>query len=52
VLWANKTQLQLLGYSAQELIGKNLTEFTTDSTEVLHKKFELLNAGGVLKNHS
>eukprot|EP00953_Heterococcus_sp_UTEX-ZZ885_P008852 5265-Heterococcus_DN1.PRE.4 len=52
VLWANKTQLALLGYTAEELIGKHITEFSTDSAETLAFNFGLLNSGKTLNNIS
>lgn len=52
VLWANKTQLQLLGYSAEEFFGKHITEFSTDSEETLTNNFDIISRGKTLHNLS
>jgi hypothetical protein len=35
ILWANRAELRLLGYSAEEYVGHNISEFHVDET-VLH----------------
>jgi PAS domain S-box-containing protein len=52
VLWANKTQLNFLGYSPEEFVGKHITDFSTDSQETLHANFDIVNKGGTLTNLS
>jgi PAS domain S-box-containing protein len=34
ILWANKAELDLLGYAADEYIGRHIREFHTDSTAI------------------
>ncbi len=34
IVWANKAELELLGYSAEEYIGHHVTEFHTDEPAV------------------
>ena len=40
ILWANKAELELLGYKAEEYIGHNITEFHVDGPvidDILHR---------------
>jgi len=43
ILWANNAELELLGYSSEEYIGKNITEFIIDNefAEEMMKKLKL-----------
>ena len=34
ILWANRAELELLGYSAEEYVGRNIAEFHTDPTAI------------------
>jgi PAS domain S-box-containing protein len=34
ILWANQTELDLLGYAREEYIGRNITEFHTDQATI------------------
>lgn len=48
VLWANQCHLDLLGYTAEELVGKHITEFSCDTAEELENKFSVVLGGGNL----
>ena len=49
ILWANDAELRLLGYSAEEYIGRNLADFHVDQP-VLEQIIERLKAGEELHN--
>ncbi len=51
VLWSNRTQQELLEYSAEELLGKHITDFSTDDSAILKANFQMLQEGGILKGH-
>ncbi|CAN7514475.1 PAS domain-containing protein [Acidovorax sp. LjRoot129] len=50
ILWANKAELELLGYAAEEYIGKNITEFHVDPP-VIADILKRLTAGETLRNY-
>jgi two-component system sensor histidine kinase VicK len=46
VLWANQTELKILGYAAEEFIGKPITTFVhPDDKELVSEIFKQLRAG-------
>ena len=46
VLWANQTELKMLGYTAEEFIGKPITTFVyPDDKELVSEIFKQLGAG-------
>lgn len=48
VLWSNKTHRDLLGYSAEEMTGKHLSDFSTAMPETIKEGMQMLIDGGVL----
>jgi PAS domain S-box-containing protein len=50
VLWANKAELDLLGYTAEEYIGHHIGEFFVDAP-VIENIFSLLSRGERLREH-
>jgi len=50
ILWANRAELELLGYSADEYIGQSITKFHADGA-VIADIFERLKRGEKLKNY-
>ncbi len=50
ILWANKAELSLLGYSAEEYLGHNLSEFLVDSATCLDL-LKRLQAGEVILDY-
>jgi PAS domain S-box-containing protein len=50
ILWANRAELQLLGYSRQEYIGRNIAEFHADQP-VIEDILRQLTAGAVLTDY-
>src|SRR3978361_546017 len=50
ILWANQTELELLGYSREEYIGRNITEFHVDRP-VIEDILARLTRGETLLNH-
>ena len=51
ILWANDTELESLGYSAEEYIGHSIAEFFQPGLEIkLQEVFDNL-ASGKMKNH-
>ncbi|MCU1284942.1 MAG: sensor hybrid histidine kinase [Acidobacteriales bacterium] len=51
ILWANAAELALLGYSADEYIGKNITEFHADA-DTICDILNRLSAGETLRSYS
>lgn len=51
IVWANQTELDLLGYSAKDYIGKSVTKFHKDP-EIISDILEKLVAGQTLKNYA
>jgi PAS domain S-box-containing protein len=50
VLWANKAELDLLGYSAHEYVGRHIAEFHVDR-EVIEDMLARLARGDALRDH-
>ena len=50
IMWANKTELEFLGYKENEYISKPITQFHVDQ-EVIGDILTRLLAGEILKNH-
>ena len=47
ILWANRAELQLLGYSADEYIGRHIRDFHADKALIAHI-LDVLGSGGSL----
>lgn len=50
ILWANRAELELLGYLSDEYIGRNITEFHADRS-VIEDILKRLSAGQTLRNY-
>jgi PAS domain S-box-containing protein len=50
ILWANQTELNLLGYSAEEYIGHHIADFHASSDNI-KMMLSSLTSGKALKNH-
>ncbi len=50
IIWANKSELESLGYEASEYIGHNITKFHADK-EVIEDILKRLTAGETLNNY-
>lgn len=50
ILWANKKELDTLGYTAEEYIGHSVLEFCPDEKVRVLETFRLLSAGATIKN--
>jgi PAS domain S-box-containing protein len=50
ILWANRAELELLGYSANEYIGRQIQDFHVDSSTI-EDIFARLNRGEILRNY-
>ena len=50
ILWANRAELEMLGYGAEEYIGHNISEFHVDSS-VLEDILDRLRSGERLREH-
>ncbi|MGI8981071.1 MAG: MEDS domain-containing protein [Pirellulaceae bacterium] len=50
ILWANKAEYTLLGYAAEEYIGRSITEFHADP-EVIAEILRKLRQGEILENY-
>jgi PAS domain S-box-containing protein len=50
ILWANRAELELLGYSADEYIGQHISRFHLDQT-VIQDILKRLSAGETLRNY-
>ncbi|WP_437725511.1 PAS domain-containing protein [Sorangium sp. So ce861] len=48
ILWANKLELELLGYAPHEYIGRHVAEFHVDRAELDHILSALSSAGQLL----
>ena len=48
VLWANQTELNVLGYSAEEYIGKPIMNFCPDEQELVLEIFKQLGSGNAI----
>ena len=50
ILWANQAELDLLGYTREQYIGRNITEFHADEA-VIHDILACLSRGETLRDH-
>jgi PAS domain S-box-containing protein len=50
ILWANQAELDLLGYTQEKYIGRNITEFHADEA-VIHDILACLSRGEILRDH-
>ena len=51
ILWANRAELEMLGYEPHEFIGRNIAEFYVDQ-ELICRILETLSKGGSLKDQA
>ncbi len=49
ILWANQAELDLLGYTREQYIGRNITEFHADE-DVIHEILACLSRGETLRD--
>lgn len=50
ILWANDTELQVLGYTAEEYIGQPVMKFCPDEEELVLEIFKQLGSGNTIKD--
>jgi len=50
VLWANNTELNVLGYTAEEYIGQPIMKFCPDEQELVLEIFKQLGSGNTIKD--
>ncbi|KAJ1449289.1 hypothetical protein M885DRAFT_100335 [Pelagophyceae sp. CCMP2097] len=50
ILWANNTELRVLGYTAEEYIGQPIIKFCTGETEIVLEIFKTLGSGASIKD--
>ncbi|KAJ1462234.1 hypothetical protein M885DRAFT_476303 [Pelagophyceae sp. CCMP2097] len=50
ILWANNTELRVLGYTAEEYIGQPIMKFCPDETEMVLEIFKTLGSGASIKD--
>jgi len=50
IVWANKKELDTLGYTADEYIGRNVMEFCPDEKERVLETFSLLGSNATIQN--
>jgi len=50
VLWANQTELNVLGYTAEEYIGQPIMNFCPDEQELVLEIFKTLGSGNTIKD--
>jgi PAS domain S-box-containing protein len=50
VLWANETELNVLGYTAEEYIGQPIMNFCPDESELVLEVFKSLGSGNAIKD--
>jgi PAS domain S-box-containing protein len=50
VLWANETEMNVLGYTAEEYIGQPIMNFCPDETELVLEIFKSLGSGCAIKD--
>jgi PAS domain S-box-containing protein len=48
VLWANQTELNVLGYTAEEYIGKPIMNFCPDESDLVLEIFKQLGSGNAI----
>jgi len=49
VMWANQTELDVLGYTAEEYIGQPIMQFCPDEEELVLEIFKTLGSGNIIK---
>lgn len=50
VMWANQTELDVLGYTAEEYIGQPIMKFCPDEEELVLEIFKTLGSGNIIKD--
>ncbi|KAL3909656.1 MAG: hypothetical protein SGILL_008002 [Bacillariaceae sp.] len=50
VLWANQTELNVLGYTAEEYIGQDIMKFCPDEKELVLEIFKQLGSGNAIRD--
>ena len=50
VLWANETEMNVLGYTAEEYIGQPIMKFCPDEQELVLEIFKTLGSGNTIKD--
>jgi len=50
VIWANQTELNVLGYTAEEYIGHDIMQFCPDDEELVLEIFKQLGSGNAIKD--
>ncbi|CAN0243565.1 unnamed protein product [Ectocarpus sp. 6 AP-2014] len=50
VIWANKRELEVLGYTREEYIGQEITKFCPDSSETVLDIFKELGSGNTIRD--
>lgn len=50
IIWANDTELQTLGYTAEEYIGHSIMEFCPEETDHVLEVFQKLASGETIRN--
>jgi PAS domain S-box-containing protein len=50
VLWANQTELNVLGFTAEEYIGQDIMKFCPDEQELVLEIFKQLGSGNAIKD--
>ena len=50
VIWANQTELNVLGYTAEEYIGQDIMKFCPDEEELVLEIFKQLGSGNAIKD--
>jgi len=50
VLWANKTEMRVLGYTEEEYIGQNIMKFCPDEEALVLEIFKSLGSGNTIKD--
>ena len=49
-MWANQTELDVLGYTAEEYIGQPIMKFCPDEEELVLEIFKTLGSGNIIKD--
>lgn len=49
-MWANQTELDVLGYTAEEYIGQPIMKFCPDEEELVLEIFKTLGSGNTIKD--
>ena len=50
VLWANETEMNVLGYTAEEYVGQPIMKFCPDEQELVLEIFKTLGSGNTIKD--